>query len=77
VLLAEKVRAFVAALPVVFDGGPLALTVSFGVAEHSPTGSFDATLGAADGALYRAKEEGRDRVAASPAPARERTGRHG
>ena len=74
-LLAEKVRAVVAALPVAFDGEPLALTVSFGVAERSPTGSFDATLGTADEALYRAKREGRDRVAASPA--REPAGRHG
>jgi diguanylate cyclase (GGDEF)-like protein len=57
--LAERLRAAVAAGPV----GGLAVTMSFGVAAAAP-GAFrwDAAYGRADAALYRAKEDGRDRV---------------
>ena len=64
--VAEKLRAAVAALPVTFDDEPMALTVSFGVAQQVPGAPFDRTLAAADRALYRAKEEGRDRVVLEP-----------
>ena len=49
-----------------FDDEPMALTVSFGVAQQVPGAPFDRTLAAADRALYRAKEEGRDRVVLEP-----------
>jgi|GEM_PF-3020440 len=38
-----------------------AVTISLGVAEHRPDESGDDLLGRADAALYRAKENGRDR----------------
>ncbi|HVZ48006.1 MAG TPA: diguanylate cyclase [Gemmatimonadaceae bacterium] len=42
-------------------------TVSAGVAEYEPgMGSYEVLLGAADRALYRAKEGGRDMVASAP-----------
>ena len=42
--------------------GSLSLTASFGVAEYDRVGSLDSLNGLADEALYRAKQEGRDRV---------------
>lgn len=60
VAVAERLRAAVAALAA---GGAGPMTVSIGVAEV-PVGadSIDPTLAAADGALYRAKANGRNRV---------------
>ena len=40
----------------------MAFTASFGVVEYDRIGSLDALNAAADEALYRAKEAGRDRV---------------
>ncbi|MBI3130145.1 MAG: diguanylate cyclase [Acidobacteria bacterium] len=60
--LAEKL--LVATREVTFPGlGPV--TVSVGVAEHLPGESWDAWIHRADGALYRAKAEGRDRAVAA------------
>jgi diguanylate cyclase (GGDEF)-like protein len=56
-------RAALAATVVPFEGADIAVTGSFGVAtypEHALTG--DNLIGAADGALYAAKESGRNRV---------------
>jgi diguanylate cyclase (GGDEF)-like protein len=62
--LAERLRARLAAQPLVRAGQPpIPLTVSIGVAEAQPGGNLDRLLGRADAALYRAKAEGRDRVA--------------
>lgn len=40
------------------------ITASFGVAAHAPGTGLDEAINAADRALYRAKEEGRNRVVA-------------
>lgn len=51
------------------DGGPIAVTVSIGVASASgATLALGALYRAADAALYRAKHEGRDRVAQAGGP---------
>jgi len=61
---AEAVRRAVAASAVEADGQRVELRISLGVAEHRPDRTLDATIAAADHALYRAKETGRDRVVA-------------
>jgi diguanylate cyclase (GGDEF)-like protein len=57
--LAERLRAGIAGAPV----GGLTITMSFGVAAAAP-GAFrwDDVYERADAALYRAKQDGRDRV---------------
>jgi diguanylate cyclase (GGDEF)-like protein len=70
-VLAERIRATLAATPLVIDGKTLQLTVSIGAAV-APRGArdFAGVLRMADLALYAAKRAGRNRVAASPdAPA--------
>lgn len=64
----ERLRSNVAALATRSGGESLRLTVSIGVAQiELPDESVHAALSRADVALYRAKAEGRDRVAmASP-----------
>lgn len=70
-LLAERVRAAVAAEPFELpDGSPLPVTVSIGVAEHSPAlderdlkVAGERLLALADVALYEAKSGGRNAVA--------------
>jgi PleD family two-component response regulator len=50
---------------------PFGLSVSVGIADHSPGSpreSTEALLRAADAALYEAKREGRDRVVVYGAP---------
>ena len=61
---AETLRQRIAALPVPYRGQTLGrITVSIGVASYPVQGSSAAQLvSSADGALYRAKREGRDRV---------------
>ncbi|WP_309238386.1 GGDEF domain-containing protein [Actinoplanes aureus] len=65
VSLAERVRAAVAAEPVLTAAGPIPVTISVGLAELDPLDSLDRVLARADHALYRAKEGGRNRVAIS------------
>lgn len=65
--LAEDLRAAVAACPLIAPGTPkVTLSVSVGVAEVSlgvdTSGSAEAAYIAADRAMYRAKEAGRNRV---------------
>lgn len=70
--LAERLRQSYAELAMEFDGEILHSTISIGIADSSNTGpGFPALLAAADQALYRAKQEGRNRVVAysSMAPA--------
>jgi len=60
---AEQLRSDLAARPIVFGAFSIAVTASFGVASfprHGPSG--DALIGAADKALYAAKDGGRNRV---------------
>ena len=52
-----------AALPIRLPtGDAFHVTASFGVAELPPSESVEEAIGAADQALYRAKEGGRNRV---------------
>jgi diguanylate cyclase (GGDEF)-like protein len=59
--LAERVRAGLAERPIPGARG-LRVTASFGVAEYIPESSSEQLVAAADGALYRAKRAGKDRV---------------
>ena len=68
---AEQLRAGVAQLEGSAHGRPLgAVTISIGVAAYSAAGgsTADALVKAADDALYRAKQAGRNRVEAAPNP---------
>jgi diguanylate cyclase (GGDEF)-like protein len=72
--VAERTRALFSDRPFVSPAGELAITVSAGVAEAGGTLGFDTQeiFRAADGALYAAKEQGRNRVTrrTEPAPRR-------
>jgi diguanylate cyclase (GGDEF)-like protein len=59
--LAERMRAEVAAQPATFDMHVIPLTTSVGIAGAVDAG-FETLVSAADGALYRAKRQGRNRV---------------
>lgn len=65
--LAEYLRTAIEALDVGFEGARLPrFTASFGVSSFPEHGwDLDSVLGAADRALYRAKEQGRNRVVAA------------
>ena len=60
--LAERVRLGLSTRRIASAPG-LRVTASFGVAAHAPDSSAEQLVGAADGALYRAKDAGKDRVA--------------
>ncbi len=61
-LLAERLRQALAGVALAAGSEEVCLRASFGVAELASTETVDGWLGRADGALYRAKEGGRDRV---------------
>lgn len=64
-LLADRLRQEVQAYPVVFQDKRIAVTMSAGVAGLGDPGvkpERESLLGTADGRLYRAKEQGRNRV---------------
>jgi diguanylate cyclase (GGDEF)-like protein len=68
--LAERLRCCVEAEAVGADSRVIPLTISMGVAVWDREASAQQLLEAADGALYRAKAEGRNRsVTAEIAPA--------
>ncbi len=63
-LAAERLRHAVAELAIESNSGPLHVTVSIGAATASPAqGAMETIMLEADDALYRAKHEGRNRVA--------------
>ena len=67
--IAERMREAIAAAPCATPHGVLAITVSIGAATHRGDGETSAALlQRADGALYTAKTEGRNRVAVADAP---------
>lgn len=60
---AERLRQKVMETPIMHDGQTIRVTVSIGISAMTPRdASADAALVRADGALYRAKEGGRNRV---------------
>jgi two-component system cell cycle response regulator len=70
IVVAEKLRQYVANAPIKTGAGKLAITVSIGVAALSclPSGCepvADDLLDLADKALYRSKQQGRNRVTAA------------
>jgi diguanylate cyclase (GGDEF)-like protein len=66
VALAERVRVALAAREIRAPSGELVkLTASFGVAAYPRSGNLASIVAAADEALYWAKRDGRDRVAAA------------
>ena len=67
----ERVRVACAALAVCWEDVPLQVRVSIGVATHGPERAYptvEELVAAADAALYRAKDGGRDRVCADAEP---------
>jgi len=62
--LAERIRTKVESEPVEASGEAFKVTVSLGVTELADAESEDSLLSRADHALYAAKREGRNRVAA-------------
>ncbi|WP_296750503.1 diguanylate cyclase [Thiobacillus sp.] len=72
--LAERLRAAIAALRVPREDGETRVTASFGVARlEDRGGTLDALIAHADANLYRAKDEGRNRVACCLPKARRAT----
>ncbi len=59
---AEQARRALASYPFKRNGVTETITASFGITAHRNGHSLDATIAGADAALYRAKEEGRNRV---------------
>lgn len=62
--VAERIRASFNRCAI--EGVDLTLSASFGVAAWHPRQTVDELLSNADKALYRAKDEGRNRVALAP-----------
>jgi two-component system cell cycle response regulator len=61
-VVAERLRDAIAAVPLRTGGMNLPLTISVGVAVGAAGTMLDRLIGAADQALYRAKADGRDRA---------------
>ncbi|WP_137176669.1 PleD family two-component system response regulator [Roseomonas sp. AR75] len=61
-LVAERLRSAIASSPIEVEGISLNVTTSVGVAAGEPGAGCDEVVGAADAALYRAKNTGRNRV---------------
>jgi two-component system cell cycle response regulator len=68
--VAERVRKNIESLAIPRPGEDGVVTISVGVADHEPDtdGGWEDTIKRADAALYRAKDGGRNQVAATPVP---------
>jgi diguanylate cyclase (GGDEF)-like protein len=66
--IAERIRAAFEVAGVVVDGQPLQATVSIGAAWTADNVDISKVLAAADAALYRAKETGRNRMVLADMP---------
>ncbi|MBP1626245.1 MAG: hypothetical protein H6Q00_720 [Holophagaceae bacterium] len=67
--VAERIRKQVSQLVLNFDGKPIPVTITLGVAQGGSGSSFTQALGKADEALYQGKASGRNRVeVAKPEP---------
>lgn len=64
-VVAERIRTALAQQPLVYDGQPIAVTVSIGVAVYRTGETLSQWLTRADGALYEAKHGGRNRTVAA------------
>ena len=62
-VFAEKVRKHVKKARFMYKGTRIEVTVSCGVSERKRHSSLQAVLNSADEYLYKAKEDGRNRVA--------------
>ena len=58
----EKLRESIGKSPFNFHGEPVTITMSFGVTQTRESDTKDALFDRADAALYKAKQEGRNRV---------------
>ncbi len=66
--IAERLRQHLMAEPLAIPHRSIPLTVSIGVAQYHAQESIEGLLHRADKAMYRAKENGRNRVESSPLP---------
>ena len=60
--IAERIRAHIENLKLSYNDRSISLTASFGIASHCENIDIDYLLKDADKALYKAKEEGRNRI---------------
>jgi len=60
--LAERIRQSISETPIEVGGAHISVTASFGIALANMSTDLDTAIGFADTALYKAKEEGRNRV---------------
>ncbi|MBQ4831004.1 diguanylate cyclase [Alteromonas sp. MMG017] len=61
-MIAERMRAEIAAMQVVCEDEMIQVTASFGIAQVSASADASMTLAKADKALYKAKQSGRNQV---------------
>jgi len=66
--VAEKLRELIGQTPIHCAGGPVAVTISFGVAAFAGETTVRELIKRADDALYRAKRTGRNRVCLARGP---------
>jgi diguanylate cyclase (GGDEF)-like protein len=62
ITVAERIRQDICKTPVEYEDQKIAVSASFGISYAAPVNDVDMATQCADKALYRAKEEGRNRV---------------